>query len=225
MVRVVLMTVTAIVLVTPPIGAGSSHAVESLQSALASTASGRALLSDLEASCGTPAAIGLELFVAELEVRVSILTGQLVDGSDPALLEAADSLRKVPRRIRNESLASVIVLLDEWSANTTDYRLGQRATDVMRKQSWSKRRDDHESQIAERFPILEPMARQILHSVGVLVVGANRRSNISQQSAGFIRQPIRIAVNLQSVDTSSFLKTTGFIAKGGRINDRNRGGL
>jgi hypothetical protein len=134
---------------------------------VAGSAAGRNLLADLESACGPPPSVGFELFIAELEAHVSRLTGRLVDGSDPEFVEAARSLRRVPRRVRQDSLATVIVLLDEWSRRTAQQQYGERAVDVLKRHSWSRRSDVRARQIIERFPLLAPTARDILASVGV----------------------------------------------------------
>lgn len=121
---------------------------------------------DLEAGCGSADA-GLGLFAAYLEAQCSELVGRLLDASDPRLLAAAQSLRRVPRRLRDDALVSTLVLIDEWASAAADQTLGPRVVDELRKHEWSRDEVARRRQLEDRFPLLVPNAIAALAPIGV----------------------------------------------------------
>ncbi len=158
--------------------------VESVVAALEESDSGTALVEVLENGFGDRCHAGPRVFLGELELEVSRLSGRLVDVSSPRLLEAVYVLRRVPGRLEDIPLVTVLVLIDEWAARSSDMVLGDRAIDLLRSGKWSRHTATACHQLEERFPVLVPRALELLASVG-----ARRREACGKPGLVLLHEP------------------------------------
>lgn len=115
--------------------------------------------------------LAADLLVSEIERVVGHRTGLLVDARDTRFLAAVHSLRRMPRSLRSSPTATLMALIDEWSALLYyDAPMRPRSERFLDRARGAR----GPSTLEELFPLLYRDASSVAAQAGLTDVGTER---------------------------------------------------